>query len=480
MPGLTTRALSVAHDPQYFRKQVSPSRADLPVLRGTARLLIDPSGCQGFGRRTHPWDPRVREDNTPRPRNTSLRIGIDLFSLVPGVGRGAGVHRYVTGLLSGLAELDDDHRYYLFVNRLNASEFPSGGRFIQKVVPLPPHRSAWPFRLSWQHGLLPLLARLHQLDLVHFPMDTASARLGRPFVVTIHDLISDVYYPAHHPESVSWLKSRYLFLLKRHSGRSAHTVICVSKTTARAVRTHYGVARENTVVIPHGVQRLFFDHEPASPPAPIAGAGPTPYILAVASLSPHKNLNAVVQAFLLARERYHLPHELRIIGMPGTNPRPIERYLSAEQARGVPVRYLGFVDEETLRAAYRSAALLVYISHVEGFGLPPLEAMASRTPVIASNVSSMPEVCGAAARFVSPDDTSAIAAAIGEVLANPGLARRLIDAGLRRAGEFSWALTAERTREVYERAAGYGNSGRLGTSGSGEPAREVLSVTTRP
>ncbi|MSR05444.1 MAG: glycosyltransferase [Gemmatimonadetes bacterium] len=379
----------------------------------------------------------------------SLRIGIDLFQLVPGAGRGAGFHRYTTGLVSGLSELDDDHQYFLFVNRLNAGMFPSGPRFRHVVIHLPPSRSAWPFRLWWHHGLLPLLANRYRLDVMHFPMDTASFALGRPYVVTIHDLIADVFYPNNYPESVSWLKARYLYLAKQHSGRHARAVICPSKATARGVRKHYGVPPERTVVIPEAIHHLFYeDGKPNPDPAP------RPYILAVASLSPHKNLHTTVRAFLWAREAYHLPHELVIIGMRGTDAGPIERYLAAERGRGLPVRYLGFVDDRTLREAYHGASLLVYVSQVEGFGLPPLEAMASGTPVIASNISSLPEVCGDAARLVSPDDTEGLSTAIGDILTNPALARRLTEAGRERARNFSWLETARQTREVFERVAG--------------------------
>ena len=95
-------------------------------------------------------------------------------SLVPGMGRGGGFHRYATRLVQGLFELEDDHQYILFVNRLGGDFFPSGKRFTKVVVPLPPHRRVWPFRILWQQVLLPTYIRRLRLDTIHFPFDTAT------------------------------------------------------------------------------------------------------------------------------------------------------------------------------------------------------------------------------------------------------------------------------------------------------------------
>lgn len=378
-----------------------------------------------------------------------MRIGIDLFALVPSEGRGAGFHRYVQSLVSALAQIEHDHVFYIFANRHNAGMFPSNERFVRKVITLPPRRGAWPARLIWQHGFLPFVAQRYGLDLIHFPMDTASFTLALPYVVTIHDLIADLYYPEHFPHSQSWLKARYLHLAKRRAAAGARIVICPSRTTADLVRRHYRVPAERITVIPHAASHFFRDGESR----PLSRRN-SPYILSVLSLSPHKNITTLVRAFALARDQFRLPHELRIVGMRGTDPRPIERFLADEAARGLPVRYLGFIEDEQLRAAYAGADLFVYVSLVEGFGLPPLEAMASGVPVVASNTSSLPEICAGAARLVTPTDPGAVAAAIGEVLTTPELADRLTTAGKRRAAGLSWLETARRTLEVYEQAAG--------------------------
>jgi glycosyltransferase involved in cell wall biosynthesis len=375
-----------------------------------------------------------------------MRIGIDLFPLVPGTGRGGGFHRYVTGLVNGLADLGSGDEYVLFTNALNAAMFPRGGAFTQVVIPLPPRRALWPFRLAAQHAVLPLMVPRQRLDLVHFPMDTAAFRLGVPYVVTTNDLIADVYYPKYFPDSISRLKARYLFAAKGRSARRAARVICPSRATAAQVHTCYNVPPERIAVVPDAVDRhLFGCDEPATPVDP-------PYVLSVISLSPHKNIEAMIEAFTRARVRSRLPHELHLIGMAGTDPSPVTAAIERAVGAGVPVRYLGVVTDDVLAAAYRGASLFVFLSKIEGFGLPPLEAMAGGIPVVASNTSSIPEVCGEAACLVSPDDVEGAAAAIAEILTSAETAGRLARAGRERAKLFSWTETARTTRAIYAQA----------------------------
>jgi glycosyltransferase involved in cell wall biosynthesis len=381
-----------------------------------------------------------------------MRIGIDLFPLVPGSGRGGGFQRYAERLLAAMQDLPPKHQYYLFVNRHNSALFPESDNFKHVRIPLPPHRWVWPFRLAWLHLLLPALAWRYRLELVHFPFDTAPIFLRSPFVVTILDLITDVYYPSHYPGSVNPLKAYYLRQVKRRSGHRAQVVICLSQATALELERHYGIPANKISVIPLAADGFIDAHRIHSNP---------PYILSIVSLSPHKNITGVIQAFARARAQYGLPHELRLIGMRGTDARRIERTINAGVTHGLPLRYLGYVGEDELVKNYAGADLLVFLSYVEGFGLPPLEAMAAGVPVIASNASSLREVCGDAAVLVDPDDVEAAAASIGRVLQDPEFAAKLTAAGLKRARAFSWTQCAAMTVLAYERAAAHvGKRGR--------------------
>ncbi len=376
-----------------------------------------------------------------------MRIGIDLFALVPGAGRGPGFYRYTTALIPALGRLDDRHQYLLFVNRANAGLFPNSGKFRQIMVRLPADRRVWPFRLLWQHAALPLRARRERLELLHFPMDTASLAPGLPYVATVNDIITDVYYPRAHPGTVSPLRARYFFYARRQTVRGAARVLCPSWATAGQLVEHYGADPARIAVTPYGVDTERFTPRPPDP----APSGP-PYVLCVASLSRHKNLSGAIAAYAAARERVNLPHELWVAGMPGTGAAEVLRGISGEAAR-LPIRYLGLVPEDRLPGLYAGASALLFLSFVEGFGLPPLEAMASGVPVVASNASSLPEVCGEAALLVPPNDTEAGAAALARAINDRDLRDRLVAAGLRRAKEFSWERTAKLTCEAYEAAA---------------------------
>ncbi len=382
---------------------------------------------------------------------TSLRIGIDLFSLVPGVGRGGGFHRYAVELMLAMSRLDDAHRYVLFVNRRNANLFPSGGRFTQVMAPLAPEREVWPLRLAWQHLLLPRQAQRLRLDVLHSPFDTAPFRLPCPSVVTVMDLITDVFYPTHFPGDVSLIKARYFFHAKRHAARRANTVICPSQATANDVVRHYGVRNSAIRVVPLGVGDSVTGG--VAPRQQRAPAPARPYVLSVVSLSPHKNVAGLLEAFRMAREQFDLPHELHLVGMPGTAARRVQHSITAAALAGIPVRALGYLPEDRLRAEYEGASLLAFIPLVEGFGLPPLEAMALGIPVVASRVSSVAEVCGDAALLVDPEDARGVAGAIGQALTDQTLAERLRQAGRARALQFTWEAAARATRDVYEAAA---------------------------
>jgi len=382
---------------------------------------------------------------------SSLRIGLDLFSLVPGVGRGGGFHRYAVELVSALARLPDAHHYFLFVNRRNAGLFPSGERFTQVVCRLPPERELWPLRLAWQHLLLPRRVRQWGLDVLHSPFDTAPVRLSCPSVVTVHDLISDVYYPRHFPGTINAFKARYLFTAKRHAARAASAIICPSQATADEVVRHYGVPRACIRVVPHGADHL----DPTGRPAQSCAQRAMPAVCAiVVSVSPHKNISGLLEAFRLARERFSLAHELHLVGMPGNRPCSSTAIAGFSRGRWAPGSAPGLcLTSRTLRTQYQGARLLAFIPLIEGFGLPVLEAMAFGIPVVASRVSSVVEVCGNAALLVDPHDAGAVADAIGKVLTEPLLADRLRQAGRARVLQFRWEDAARATRDVYEAAA---------------------------
>ena len=174
----------------------------------------------------------------------------------------------------------------------------------------------------------------------------------------------------------------------------------------------------------------------------------SPFILYTGNIKPHKNVDRLIEAFAILRRRRADDLKLLIIGDEISKYSNLRRLVHRFQLHQ-HVRFLGFVPEETLLVLYRLAAAFVFPSLYEGFGLPPLEAMASGTPVITSNVSSLPEVVGDAALLIDPMDPAALADAMWRVLEEPALRADLIRRGCQRVKAFSWAQSAARTREVY-------------------------------
>jgi glycosyltransferase involved in cell wall biosynthesis len=179
----------------------------------------------------------------------------------------------------------------------------------------------------------------------------------------------------------------------------------------------------------------------------------SPFILYAGNIKPHKNVERLIEAFSLVRQRGLDGVKLLIIGDEISKYRNLRRLVHRFQLQP-HVRFLGFVPDETLAVLYRLAGVFVFPSLYEGFGLPPLEAMAAGAPVITSNVSSLPEVVGDAALLIDPHDPEAIARAIHRVISDASLRADLIRRGHERVMQFSWERSVARTREVYAEIAG--------------------------
>jgi glycosyltransferase involved in cell wall biosynthesis len=273
----------------------------------------------------------------------------------------------------------------------------------------------------WYPFVLPRLARDARVDALHCPTFRGPLRPAAfPVVVTVHDLAV-----LRHPETFNLWTRQYSRLCVSRVARAARLVIAVSEHTKRDVVELLGVTEERIRVVPNGVGEAF------SPEGPAEDGD---YVLAVGTVEPRKNLARLSEA------TRRLGVELRVVGAQGWG----------HVELGAGVRRLGRVSDDELARLYRGARCLAYPSLYEGFGIPILEAMASGTPVVTSRGGATEEVAGAAAILVDPRDTAAIAAGIDEAAARRA---ELVPAGLERAREFSWAVTARRTVEAYREAA---------------------------
>ncbi|MBL7133471.1 MAG: glycosyltransferase family 4 protein [Phycisphaerae bacterium] len=260
-------------------------------------------------------------------------------------------------------------------------------------------------------------------------------RCATPFVFTIHDLI----HLRFRRES-GMLRRAYYGLVVRPAARRAFRVLTVSRYSKRQIVAWAELPQEKVVVVGNGVGAPFV-------PAGRRHRAGYRYLLHVGSGKPHKNIPRLLEAFAALGADC----ELRLVFTGQARPameKQIRKLRLADR-----VSFVGVLDDEALSAHYRGAAALVLPSLCEGFGLPALEAMACGTPVVASNVASLPEVVLDAALLVDPYDVRSIAHGIRRIVEDQDLRKTLVQKGLRRAGDFSWDRTAALVRRVLEQAA---------------------------
>jgi len=290
--------------------------------------------------------------------------------------------------------------------------------------------------------LLPRLLRHEEVDLYHAPAFGLPARgvTGIALVLTVHDLIADVL-----PESVP-LRARAAFRRIYRSAAVADRVIAVSETTRRDLLERYPLSAERVVVIGNGVSAPF-----AASGRP-AGRPTDPFLLYVGGLDPSKNVPFLLE--VLAEVRRQVP-TMRLVLAGETGPR---QHALRERARGAGLAealdLLGFVEDARLAGAYGDAAAFLFPSLYEGFGLPPLEAMAARCPVVASPGGALPEVLGDAAWIAPLGDAAAWARAVVALHRDVGRRRAQVEAGAARAASFTWEAVGRKTWDVYREATG--------------------------
>ncbi|MGH9454027.1 MAG: glycosyltransferase family 4 protein [Terriglobia bacterium] len=268
-------------------------------------------------------------------------------------------------------------------------------------------------------------------------------------VVTIHDVVW-----LRYPERMSaWNKLVHHFLANRFL-QSANRIIADSDSTKQDLINLVGVPKDRIQTVYLGVSESFRPHDRASSAAYINQKyGTTPnYLCAVGTVEPRKNLPNLIRAFAALRERHNLPVQLVIAGARGWKNSAVFETMRSLHLTDQQVRFLGFVPDEDLPILYSGAQLFVLPSIYEGFGLPLLEAMACGTPVVCTDRSSPPEVCGPAAVYFDPDSVEDMTYAMLSVLESNDLREKLIFAGLERAKQFTWKQSAENVLSILESA----------------------------
>jgi glycosyltransferase involved in cell wall biosynthesis len=374
-----------------------------------------------------------------------LHIAIDARRV-----RDFGIGTYIRSLVHALGGIDQENRYTLI----------SGPGEVRTLAGLPENFHAAIYGRSdhaiSDHGLFPMFLRTLSPDLVHIPLNRVPLLMIRPYVVTIHDMANLIY---EEESSLRMQLRRYRF---RRGLLRASKIIAVSEATKRDI--------ENILNVPPSqIRRVYNAPDPGFlTPGEEPGSEEQqrimeryqinhPFLLYAGNIRRHKNVPRLVEAFAVLREQlaaHPVYSDLRLVIIGDTISQfPAVRQAVIKSKTEQVVRFLGFVPFDTLRCFYQSAAAFVFPSQYEGFGLPPLEAMACGTPVVSSSASSLPEVVGDAAILVNPQNVFDIARGIREVLLDASLRAELIRRGHEQAARFSWERTARQVLEIYKEAA---------------------------
>lgn len=288
-------------------------------------------------------------------------------------------------------------------------------------------------RLTWLQWRLPQLYRQLGAQLLFSPVPEAPLWAGCRFVVTVHDLI-----PLRFPRPMAPLTLYAQYYVPRVLAQAEH-IISNSEATARDIVEFYGVAAHRITPIPlaHDAANFRFLDLPTRN-----------YFLYLGRIDPYKNVQSLLTAF--ARLPQHRDYELWLAGPADARYRPVLEAQMAELGLTAQVKFLDYVPYAQLPVLLNQAIAMVFPTLWEGFGLPALEAMACGTPVITSNLASLPEVTGDAALLVDPRNADAIASAMHRLVSEPQLHAQLRAASLERAQQFSWAKTGAATAALLQ------------------------------
>lgn len=370
-----------------------------------------------------------------------MKIGIDARFYGP---TRTGPGRYTQKLVDHLQEIDNKNDYVVFLRKDNWDEFqPKSSRF-KKV--LADYR--W-YSLSEQL-FMPWKIKNEKIDLMHFPHFNIPIFYPGKFIVTIHDLII-----THFPTRRATKLGPLLYKAKQigykiviwMAAKRAKRIITVSQFSKQEIVKHFKLKDEKVVVT----------YEACDPPKQAEGGFAhiadrfkitKPYLLYVGNTYPHKNLERLILAFKKILEEESIDIQLVLVGKRDYFSERLENLVKEQRMVG-DVIFTGFVEDNELPLFYRSALLYVFPSSIEGFGLPPLEAMSYDLPVVSSNAPCMPEILGEAVKYFHPDEISDIVHVLKQVIQDKQTQESLREKGREHTKRFSWKKMVEKTYSIY-------------------------------
>ena len=365
-----------------------------------------------------------------------MRIAIDARKL-----RDYGIGTYVRNLLRHLSRIDQATEYVLLCREQDCGVAAELGENFRAVVETAP---AYSLR---EQLAIPMDLRREGARLFHAPHYVLPPLTPCKSVVTIHDCIH-LRFPQYLPNRAAYAYARSSLWMAAHR---ANRVLTVSDASKRDILKYFHLPESKIDVIHNAIDERFGQAPAEEEIARVRERYQLndPFVLYAGNIKPHKNLERLIDAFHILRRHGFDQVKLLIIGDEISKYATLRRAVHRHKLHK-HVRFFGFVPDQTLAILYRLAGVFVFPSLHEGFGLPPLEAMSSGTPVVTSNLSSLPEVVGDAALLIDPYDPQAIADAMRRVLTEPALRDDLRRRGFERVRHFSWERSVARVRQIYD------------------------------
>lgn len=370
-----------------------------------------------------------------------MRIGIDARCLE--ASKRAGVARYLKNILIEWDKSGIDHEVYLYFR----SKEPTDVSFDHfKTRLLDPN--CYLDNLVVEQIAMPKMAKKDSISIVFSPEYTTPVYAGMKRIVTLHDISYST-----HPEWYSFSERVRLNSFSRLSAIKAAAILTVSDYSKSEIVKTYRVSPGKIHVTPVATENIFSKVDDKEIRARVVDKYDlaNPFVLYIGSIFNRRRVPMLIKAF--SKVMYKVPHDLVIVGQNLTHPYEDIEAIAKEVGVTPRLKRIIFVDEEDIAPLYSMADVFVYVSTYEGFGLPPLEAMACGTSVISSNVTSIPEVIGDAGILINPDDESALVDALFRLLTDENLRKTFEHKGLVRASQFSWTRTANETLAAIERLA---------------------------
>lgn len=376
-----------------------------------------------------------------------MKFGIDARFFGP---KAKGLGRYTQKLIEELEKTDKENDYLIFLRRENFDDYqPYNPNFKKALAPWACYSLAEQLFFPWQ-------LYCHKIDLMHFTHFNAPMFYIKPFVMTIHDLILQ-RFPTVKKSLIGRLK--YFFknfgykLAIRLAVRRAKKIITVSQWVKDDIINSFGVAPDKIKVIYEGAPETVNSKQSTVNSDIVLEKYKIkkPYLLYVGNAYPHKNLVRLAEAFKLLRAVQYPALQLVLVGGEDYFYKKLKKENCDEAGIcfGGGVIFAGFVPDKELACLYQEAAFYIFPSLCEGFGLPPLEAMAYGTPVAASSATCLPEILGQAALYFNALDIEDMAKKISQALLNESFRRRLVAIGFEQVQKYSWQKMAKETKALY-------------------------------